>query len=344
LPSARLMGEFSAGGFPNVDGYNLSYVKSDATLAVVSQDEYAAPWAAFWYRGLGRVAAVTLEVDGQYSGAFGTWDEYADFVITHARWLLGGANPDDAFVTINREGQEAVVTLELDPDRSAKNPIDSPSLRVVTPGDEREAALDLPFQWRGPNTLETRFKLTRTGTYRPLVKLGGRNIVRAPAVTLPYSPEFMPRVGLPSGDQVLKAIADLTGGKARIDVLEVLADPPRSAFMTPLLPWLVALTVSLLMLEIAGRRLSLWSKLSDAVAAVPEVAAASTTASSSPWQTWTARLRRAIPRATSATSPTPPIKEDAKLPTESPPSSISQSPTTVDVFDQAKRRARKRLE
>ncbi len=174
LPSVQLMGEFVAGGFPNIDGYNLSYLKLGATLGVVSQDEYTAPWSAFWYRGLGRAAAITAEVDGQYSGAFGKWEEYADFLVTHARWLLGGGSRDDVYLKMERDGQDAVVTLELDPDRPAKITGDAPNLTVLPPSDEREQALDLPFQWTGPNSLQTRFKLIRTGTYRTLVKLGGR--------------------------------------------------------------------------------------------------------------------------------------------------------------------------
>ena len=39
-------------------------------------------------------------------------------------------------------------------------------------------------------------------------------------MTLPYSPEFMPRAGLPEGRQVLTAISELTGGRERLDVLE----------------------------------------------------------------------------------------------------------------------------
>src|SRR5262249_22213209 len=84
------------------------------------------------------------------------------------------------------------------------------------------------------------------------------------AMTLPYSPEFMPRVGLPEGRKVLAALSELTGGRERLDVLEALSDRPRSARMTSLLPWLFTAAVLLLVLEIAGRRLSLWSKLSDA--------------------------------------------------------------------------------
>jgi len=342
IASARLMGELAAGKFPNADGYNLSYLKPDATLGVVSQDEYAAPWSAFWYRGLGRAAAITLEVDGKYSGAFGTWDEYSDFLITHARWLMGGDKLDDIYLKLDREGEDAVVTVELDSDRPAKLTSEAPTLSYLPPADEREQLVDLPFQWTGPNSLQARFKLARTGTYRTLVKLGGRNIVRGPAVTLPYSSEYMPRIGLPEGRQVLTAISELTGGHERVDVLESLTDRPRSARMTSLVPWLVSISVALLLLEIAGRRLSLWSRLADAIVPTREQAAAP----ADPLREKVAqRPRRAQPMSV---ADQPAVKPQAAhdgvttAPAEQPEKPVAAS--TESIYEQAKRRARKRLE
>jgi Mg-chelatase subunit ChlD len=343
VPGARLMGELVPGAFPAADGYNLSYLKPDATLAVVSEDEYSAPWSAFWYRGLGRAAAVTLEVDGPYSGAFGRSDNYADFAITHARWLLGGGSPEDVYLRLDREGQEAVVTLELDPDRPSKPGAESPTLGLVAPSDERAVALDLPFQWTGPHSLEARFKLTREGTYRTLVKLGGRNVVRGPAVTLPYSPEFMPREGLPTGREVLEELARLTGGRERLDLLEVLADPPRSSRTTPLLPWLLIAALALLLTEIAGRRLSLWTRSVDVIEARAPRAEGSALSSGNRARTWwpTMRSKRSVPAASTASTPTEPAP--------APPSQASPShppaaaPSANAIFEQAKRRARNRL-
>jgi Mg-chelatase subunit ChlD len=356
IPSAQLMGEFAAGKFPSVDGYNLSYLKPDATMGVVSQDEYAAPWSAFWYRGLGRAAAITVEVDGQYSGAFGKWDEYPDFLITHARWLLGGDTPDDVYLKLEREGQDAVVTVELDPDRPGKVTGDAPTLSILPPSDEREEVLDLPFQWTGPNSLQARFKLTRTGTYRTLVKLGGRNIVRGPAITLPYSPEFMPRVGLPEGRKVLAAISELTGGRERLDVLEAFADRPRSARMTSLLPWLFTAAVILLLLEIAGRRLSLWSKLSDAMEAVIPTGEPVVVPGAAPQRGWRQRLGRGWATLARRQTARPPASAAGVVPTartgelaNAPPASaapVAQAPAPTSaekIFEQAKRRARRRL-
>jgi Mg-chelatase subunit ChlD len=340
VASAQLMGELASGKFPNADGYNLSYLKPDATMAVVSQDEYAAPWSAFWYRGLGRAAAITLEVDGQHSGAFGTWDEYSDFLITHARWLSGGDTPDEIYLKLERDGQDAVVSVELDPDRPAKLTGDAPTLSYLPPAEDREQVVDLPFQWTGPNSLQARFKLTRTGTYRTLVKMGGRNVVRGPAVTLPYSPEFMPRIGLPEGRQVLAAISELTGGRERVNVLEALTDRPRSARMTSLLPWLLTLSVVLLLLEIAGRRLALWSMLREALVPAGQQVAKAATQEITGARPRSEGRKSAPPARSSSQSPVIPAAAMAEA---KPVAPAAETSSAASIFEQAKRRARKRL-
>src|SRR5690606_10982309 len=102
LPDAAWWGNWRQQTFPSGGGYSLSYLKPRATIAVTSRDEYAAPWSAFWYHGLGRAAAITLEVDGKHSGAFGSWEAYNEFVITHARWLLGSDDPADVYVRLQQ--------------------------------------------------------------------------------------------------------------------------------------------------------------------------------------------------------------------------------------------------
>ncbi len=338
LSDARLMGELSPGGFPTVGGYNLCYLRPEATAAVISQDEYLAPWSAFWYRGLGRAAAITLEVDGNFSGQFGSWEAYEDFLITHARWLLGGDDPEDIYLTVDRQGQEAVVTLQLDPERIDSRTFDAPTLNAVLPGDEHEKTLQIPFTWRGAHTLEARFLLTRTGTYHTIVQLGPRQFVRGPVVTLPYSPEHAPRAALASGGKVLKDLAVLTGGTQRIDALEVFHDPPRAAGMYPLAIWLVGLGILLLLVEIAGRRLSLWSKLATA-----EESPAGSTAS---WRTWLPKVslpkrkqKRQVAHVKVASEASTKQPTSAPVPSKQPPS----APAAEDIYRQAKNRAKRRL-
>ena len=344
IADALLLGNLNLGAFPTVDGYNLSYLKPTATAAAISSDEYSAPWAAFWYRGLGRVAAITLEVDGDFTGQFGQWESYEDFLITHARWLLGGDDPEDVFVDISRQGQDAVITVELDPNRPNKSSGEMPELVVVPPGSERTTPVSPDFTWIGPDTLEGRFQMDRTGSWRTLVKTRGREIKRGPAVTLPYSPEFDPREGQPTGKEILAGVAELSGGAERQDVLEVLENPPRSARTTSLLPWLFILGIVLLILEIAGRRLSLWERLTDAAAAgVPETIKP---------RRWLPEWRMSMPKSQHQATKHQPTAQEAEPPGSSPtpaspaaatPASPAEKKPAADVFAAAKQKAKRRL-
>ena len=328
VEEARLMGDFEFGPFPRADGYNLTYIKRGATQLAVSADDYKAPWAAFWYRGLGRSAALTLEAAGVYTGEFGRWDYYDEFLINHARWLMGGNSLSDVYIDLEREGQDAVVTVELDPSRQeglAKKP---PRLYVVPPGLERKPTLLPDFQWVGPFTLEARFRMDQVGTYRTRVQSENGRLSRGPAVALPYSPESAPRSASEDGRQLLGEIAELSGGKSRVDVLSILDDPPSSARMMPLLPYLLIAAIVILVVEIAGRRLSLWKR---APAAAPD---AVTELSLDPElgykERWFSRKRK-IP-----TGPTngEPLET---LATKKPDKSVDQ------IYARAKQRARNRL-
>jgi len=343
LAEARLLGALDSGAFPHVDGYNLSYLKPDATAAVVSQDEYQAPWSAFWHRGLGRVSALTIEVDGKYSGEFGKWNSYNDFLITHARWLLGSGDPRDVFVRVDQQGQDAVVTVELDPERTGQARSEPPTVVVVPPGTERAPTQHPDLVWIGPDTLQARFRMDRLGTWHTIVKTGERRFTRGPAVTLAYSPEFAPRAGLPTGTATLAQMAEITGGKSRADVLDVLKDPPRSARTTSLLPWLFSAALCLLVLEIAGRRLSLWDwvrRTADATEAAS--APASPTRARRGLGRWLEPLRGRPLRGKPAKA------QEVRPPSDSPaspaPPPVPSAPAaSANVFNQAKERARRRM-
>lgn len=364
LTNARLMGDLwdlaPGGAFPTSDGYNLCYLRPDATAAVQSTDEYAAPWAAFWHRKLGRAAAITLEVDGKFSGQFGRWDRFDDFLITHARWLMGEQSAPEIYFDLQRSGQDAVLRVELDPQRTARGDSVVPQVMVVPPGDDRAAPLKPDLVWTGPNSLEARFRLDRTGSYRTLVVQPATatgqppRFQRGPAVTLPYSPEFDPREATQSGREILAEVAEVSGGTARTDVLEVLRDPPRSARTVSMLPWLFGSVLCLLLLEIAGRRLSLWEQLGELLspASEPATSSPSVARQSRRWgagwlsraSNWRRRAsRKAAAQATSAAAESAATAATPAAPAPAPPSQPpAATPPAIDVFAAAKQRARRR--
>lgn len=342
LPDGRLLGNLGQGDFPLVDGYNLSYLKPDATSAVTSTDEYAAPWAAFWYRGLGRVAAITLEVDGEFSGNFGTWEHYDDFLITHARWLLGGEPPDEVFIDIEREGQDAVITVELDADRPDRGSGEAPQVFIVLPGTDNPPPIEPTLTWVGPDTLEARFRMERTGTYRTIVQSPDGELSRGPATSLPYSPEFEPREGLPSGQDVMAEVAALSAGSERTNVLDVFLNPPRSSKRTSLLPWVFIATVILLLLEIAGRRLSLWERLAEVT--TTGAAAVEPARWLPQWKlpTWRTSKQQRPSRTAAADAPTTVAASEIITPASQQP--VVTTKSAADVYAAAKQKAKKRLQ
>ncbi|MFT5466062.1 MAG: putative membrane protein [Verrucomicrobiales bacterium] len=94
-----------------VDGYNLSYEKPEASVALRSQDEFSAPMITFVQRGIGRVGAVSFPLGGRYSESVREWDKVGDFVQTLNRWLMGEEMPPGIGVRTEIDGDE--LTLDL---------------------------------------------------------------------------------------------------------------------------------------------------------------------------------------------------------------------------------------
>jgi hypothetical protein len=110
--------------------------------------------------------------------------------------------------------------------------------------------------------------------------------------------------------------------------------------MTSLLPWLMSLAVGLLLFEIAGRRLALWSRLSEVM--IPAGRQMAQPAS---------REFDGTERLLKGRQPVQPARENrpaAVIPSATPVEPTPASPaaevsSAASIFEQAKRRAKKRL-
>ncbi len=345
LPDMNLVGRIKSDQTPTVDGYNLTFLKPDANHGLVSNDENNAPLSAFWYRGLGRVATIAMELDGPYSGNLNSWNDYDAFVATHARWLLGEEEPDDVFVSVRQEGLDAVVEVELDPNRAnAKRGI-APKLAVIPPSYDRSEVIAPEFTWTGPDTLEGRFRLDQQGTWRTLVKTGDQEFTQGPILTLPYSPEYMPRDGLPSGKVTLQTISELSGGVGRVNLLEAFNDIPfRARQLRSLVPWLCFLGILFLVTEIAGRRWNWWDRLAAAFQqrSANRQASKESVSEKVSSDRKSNKSKRAKPVATknqksgskSTKQSTQPVQKKSETPVD--------SPAAGDIFSKAKHRAKNR--
>jgi Mg-chelatase subunit ChlD len=263
LPDMVLLGELPGSPFPGLDGFNLTYLRPGATMGVVTTDEYQAPVLAFWHRGLGRVASLTAEVDGQYSQRLNAWRDFQGFAVGLGRWLLGGEPPSGVLASIERRGGQGIVRVELDPARTrgGADDVRAATATIVPPDDRAGGAPErLTLAWVGEDTLEARFPVQKAGMYLGAVQLGTGAVLPLAPLGLPYSPEFEPRPDPEEGRRTLLEIARVTGGVERTAWDDAFsASPLRNRQVRDLV---IPLTLMLLVLhvaEIAGRRLLLFA-------------------------------------------------------------------------------------
>jgi Mg-chelatase subunit ChlD len=261
LADMVLLGDAPASSFPTIDGYNLTYLRPGATMGVVTTDEHEAPVLAFWHRGLGRIAALTAEVDGRFSPRLNAWRDFGSFGVGLGRWLLGGDPPDTIRASIDRRGAQGIVRLELDPDRvrGSADDVRAASVTIVPPDARRNPSQRLPLLWVGEDVLEARFPVHHAGVYFGAIQTAAGQVIPLAPLSLPYSPEFEPRDDPGEGRRTLLEMARISGGSERTvwDNAFSVAGLRNRQIRDLVIP--LALAVLLLhVTEIAGRRLLLF--------------------------------------------------------------------------------------
>ena len=225
-----------------VDGYNLSYLKPEATAAAFSGDEYQAPLVAYWQRGAGRVGAVSFPLGGEFSDRVRSWERYGDFVQTLARWLAGEQLPPGIGLRTRLQGTELQVDLLYDESWEEKLTQSAP--RVVLGEGDSARTRELVWQRLAP------------GHYTTVAPLPPeqwvRGAVQVERFTLPFGPLVVGSNAEWQFDRArvaeLEAVAKASGGTERIDLAKVWQAPRRSAFRD-LRPWMLTGFLLLFLLD-----------------------------------------------------------------------------------------------
>jgi hypothetical protein len=246
---------------PPLGGYNLCYLRPEANLGAVTVDDYKAPVIASWQAGLGRVLCYTGEADGTYAGAIAKWKDAGDLFTSLARWTAGETNtlPGNLLVTEELRNGVAVVQLHLDPERDGEPFNELPGLTILrgvagsTPQAEKTA-----LRWTSADTLEAEIPLRGNETTLATVEVAGAGRLTLSPVCLPYSAEFKP-VEPDTGVLALEKLGKATGGHDRANLASVWKDLPRQPRMLDMTTWLLAMALSLLLLEVLERRTGMLS-------------------------------------------------------------------------------------
>jgi hypothetical protein len=323
------LGRLPVATAPGVGGYNLTYLRPQASLGLRSDDENAAPLLAMWPRGTGRVVALAVEVDGEFTGPLRSWPGQRALLEQAVRWVMPAqATQLDAVARATLVGSDLHVTLDFDP--NAPPPAGTPTL-VLLSGDAHTRPIELPMRWEDEDRVGAHWVLPGSGTWHPVVKLGTQ-LYRAAPVTLPWAPEFEPAPAK-EGRELLGSVARAGGGVERLAMVGLFKDAVESEAGVPLAPWLVALSVALVVAEVftrrflsGPRRLRVKKTVSRVMQAVAEPQAAPSTAAPS----------RDVPADTSA----PP--DAAPSPAEVAPEAPAKQDGVKSALAAARDAARKR--
>ena len=229
------------GWFEQADGYNLSYAREDATVSLVSTDEYLAPLVAHARRGLGRSAAVSFPLGGEFSETARNWPGYGDFLQTMGRFLMGEDTPPGIALRHRLDGTR--LTLDLLYDTAAwSQKLSAMPPKVRLRDDTGGATLDLPWRRIAPGHFSLTRDLEEGSVVRGAVQVAGNALPFGPlsvgsSVEWAFEPERLTE---------LRAVSSQTRGRELLDISKAWLRPPFLAETSLRLPLGIALILIVL--------------------------------------------------------------------------------------------------
>jgi hypothetical protein len=231
-----------------VDGYNLSYAREDATVSLLSTDEYLAPLVAHARRGLGRSAAVSFPLGGEFSDSVRSWSGYGDFLQTLGRFLMGSETPPGIALRHRLDGTRLTLDLLYDPESwSDKLAALPPEIRLTD--DTAGGVVTIPWRRIAPGHFSVTRDLSEGSVVRGAVRVGEHALPFGPlsvgtSVEWAFEPERLTE---------LRAVANQTGGRELLDLSKAWLRPPFIAETSLALPLGIALTCLILLEALVTR-------------------------------------------------------------------------------------------
>lgn len=301
------------GPLPVLDGYVATEAKERSTVALwVPDDDGDLPLLVHGRYGLGRSVAFTSDAKPRWATRMLGTPEFTTLWSQVARFVAADGASDNLDVTARIEAGELVVSVDaMDGAGGFRNFLEGQA-RVVAPDLQVHP---MPLKQVGPGRYEARRLVDQDGSWLVGVELSADGVAVGQSVAeavQPYSPEYRSERG---GGALIAEIARAGGGGVLVDPATVFARPEVSRRVPrPVWPWLMAVAAVLLLLDVASRRLQLWSDPGARVVRQPSPAAA--------------RYRPSAPVATSPRSTVPAespeaLDEGAPVAPEVPPDSYA---------------------
>ena len=165
-----------------VDGYNLSYLREGDQTALISTDEYRAPLVAFGRRGIGRSAAVSFPLGGEFSTRTRQWEVVGDFMQTMNRWLMGEEVPPGIGLRRRINGTELSLDLLFDAAEWEERFAHSPPLIRISRGESNLLTSKPTWERISPGHYSLKTDLEEGELIRGAVQVGKAAIPFGPLV------------------------------------------------------------------------------------------------------------------------------------------------------------------
>jgi Ca-activated chloride channel family protein len=192
---------------PRLLGYNGTTPKSTArTILVTPRGD---PLLATWQYGLGRSAAWTSDVKGQWAKAWVAWDDFARFAAQLVDWTLPAPQVEGMHVEASLEEAQALIRADMAGEDGI--PLNFLQIAAVVLGPELERQ-ELALEQVGAGQYEGALPVSEAGTY--LLRVDARDGdeaigQRMVGLVVPYSPEYK---ATGTDESLLGELARLTGG------------------------------------------------------------------------------------------------------------------------------------
>ena len=225
-----------------VGGYNLSYARKDATVSLISKDEYAAPLVAHARRGLGRTMAVSFPLGGEFSKEVREWAGYGDFMQTTGRFLMGQELPPGIALRHKIQGTRLELDLLYDDEewgeRLSKDP---PTVKLQD--DAGGAIYELPWRRIEPGRFSLSRDLDEGSVVKGAIRVGDNAIGFGPvsvgaSVEWTFEPERLAE---------LRAVSHQSNGRELLNLKEAWTRPPYVAASSLNLPIGISLLLLILL-------------------------------------------------------------------------------------------------
>ncbi len=236
---------------PPLLGYNGTTAKGTARMDLLT--DRGDPLLATWQYGLGRSAAWTSDLRGQWGKDWVGWDGFARFASQLIDWVLPAPQVEGLDAQAHLENGQAVVRLDaLDQSGQPLNFLQG-AATLIAPD---LSATEIPLEQVGAGQYQAASQVGQPGVYlvRLGVNQGDQSLGQATlGLVVPYSPEYKDS-GVDRG--LLAALARVTGGGELADTAQAFAhNLPSAAQAREIWQPLLLLAALLFPLDVALRRL-----------------------------------------------------------------------------------------